>query len=80
MSYIWRTTTSDKALNAVLDEVSEWQLKGRSGYCMPVLRGALLEALEALADERRRDECNICGGSGVVDDFPCAHCPQLHDA
>lgn len=81
MTYVWRTTKSDDALNAVLDKVAEWQERGRSGYCLPVLDGALLEGLEAMTNERRRDLCTVCGGSGEIEDYenhwPCRHCEPI---
>lgn len=72
---------ANRALGEVLDLVDEWQRNGRTGFCMPVLRDELLVSLEALADERRRDRCNIRNGTGELDDhgekWPCAHCTPL---
>lgn len=69
------------ALGDVLDIVDQWQRKGRIGYCLPVLRDDLLERLEALADERRRDGCTMCHGTGAIsdgyDDWDCKHCEPL---
>jgi hypothetical protein len=65
------------ALDEVLDLVNDWQQDGRNGHCMPVLRGKILEGLEALADERRRDNCNWCHSSGEIDDMQCVHCKPL---
>lgn len=40
----------------VLNIVREWQRKGRSGHCLPVLSGDLLERLENAAKESERQE------------------------
>ena len=69
---------ANRALDDVLDIVNDWQLAGRTGYCLPVLEGTLLERLEILTDERRKDNCSICGGSGLVDEFECSHCKPLY--
>lgn len=65
------------ALDDILDMIDDWQKDGRNGHCMPVIRGKLLEALEELADERRRDNCKWCHSSGYIDDMPCTHCRPL---
>lgn len=69
---------SSRMLDVVLDIVNEWQLAGRSGYCFPGLGWAILDRLEILADGRRRDNCSICGGSGLVDEVECSHCKPLY--
>lgn len=72
------------ALDEVLDIVDEWQREGRTGFCLPVLRGKLLAGLEVLADERRRDRCSWCDGTGKIsdgyEDMNCTHCEPLADA
>ena len=65
------------ALDDILDLIYDWQIDGRVGYCLPVIRGKQLEALEVLADERRRDNCKRCDGTGVIDEMPCTHCKPL---
>jgi hypothetical protein len=66
------------AFNAILDQVEEWQMKGRTGFCLPVIRGDLLTKLEELVDERRRDKCTFCYGTGFIQDYEdkwkCTHC------
>lgn len=84
MTYQWHNAKNDEVLNAVLDEVSQWQADGRDKTAPPALRDALLDALEELADERRRDNCDVCNGNGVVndgyEDWTCQHCLPLREA
>ena len=65
------------ALNDILDLINDWQMNGRSGFCLPVISGKQLEGLEELADERRRDKCQWCHSSGMVDYMICPHCRPL---
>lgn len=68
------------ALGEVLDLVDKWQRDGRSGFCLPVIRDKTLEMLEILADERRRDNCDVCASIGMVEDMPCSHCEPMYKA
>ena len=51
------TTSEIDVLNEVLDLVDKWQIDGRTGFCLPVIRGELLEKLEKLSDDRRMNSC-----------------------
>ena len=66
------------ALDSVLDLVADWQEKGRTGYCLPVIRGELLAIMEGLVNERRRGNCTVCYGTGKItgheDSWECQHC------
>lgn len=57
------------ALDAVLDLIEQWQRDGRNGHCLPVIRGGLLEKLEMLTDERRTENCAMCGGNGYLQEY-----------
>ena len=63
--------------NQVLDLAQDWQDKGRVGYCMPVIRADLLEALEEAVDDRRIERCTWCDGSRKIDAMECSHCKPL---
>ena len=52
----------------VLDLIRDWQIEGRNGHCLPVIRGRLLEGLEEAANDRAQDNCTICNGTGKVSD------------
>lgn len=63
------------ALDDILDLIDQWQRDGRNGHCRPVIiYGKQLEALEELADERRRDNCKQCDGTGASNDGLDTHC------
>lgn len=82
MAYTRQTTKSGEVLNAVLDKVAKWQADGRTGFCLPVLDGELLEELEALTNERRRDTCTVCGAAVlqpfILDRHLLAPCVYKH--
>jgi len=74
------TNQEKAALNEVLDLIDEWQNAGRTGFCLPVIRGGLLSSLEELADDRRRDKCTICNSTGKIEyGDSCCHCRPLAD-
>ena len=66
----------------VMAEVRKWQEEGRLGFCLPVLRGELLDRLERLSDEWTREHCTCCDGTGKCTDgydkWDCAACEPLH--
>lgn len=66
------------ALDDILDLICDWQKDGRNVIRLPVLNWRQIKSLEVLADERRRDNCKRCDGTGVMnDEMPCTHCKPL---
>lgn len=55
----------------VIAEVRKWQEEGRLGFCLPVLRGELLDRLEKLADNWTR--------GGNMDQEPTAATSDSND-
>lgn len=72
----------EEIFSAVVDLVRQWQIDGRNGYCLPVIRDDLLTSLEEIANDRASDNCNMCNGNKVIDigteKWPCRHC-QITD-
>lgn len=62
----------------VLDLVRDWQLDGRPGFCLPVIRGKLLRRLEDAANDRAQESYAHCEGEGEIGKGPdatkCRHC------
>ena len=74
------TIISKDVFDEILDLIDEWQNDGRTGFCLPVIRGDLLASLEHLADERRRDKCTICNSTGKIEyGDSCQHCKPMAD-